>query len=122
MTTALRPFSVSLQYLGLSGSALGLAASYLFVEPCTGFLYIGGGIFAVALDLIALRLSPNATAIAAAASKPVALLLLGSMLIMCAPPVVPEPDRLLPTWTGPALLWFSSVPSVVGAILRRLVR
>jgi hypothetical protein len=118
MTLALRRFVPVLQYLGVLGSALALTTGFLFGERYT-IVYGPAGLAALLLDMVAIRARSNATAIVATLMKPVVFVLAASVLIMGGPGIA---DPILPPSTGPVLLIYSAVPSILGATLRRLTR
>ena len=122
MTVTLRGVAVSLQVLGLLGSVVGLAASILFQSYCVGGVYVGAGLLALGLDVVALRASRTSTSVLAACLKPVVMVFSLSVAFSCATPHLPIEEPLLDPSTGPVLLLWSSVPSVLGAFLRGSTR
>lgn len=121
MTLAFRRGGIAFQLAGLAGSALGLTATFIARTSCLGPFYVGAALVAVALDLVALRAAPNTTAIVASLIKPLTILAVGMVLVSCRPVPLEFAPSLDPV-IGPTLVLVSSIPSILGAILRRLSR
>ena len=111
--------SPAIQVLGLLGALLGLSVTLVFGERYTLF-YGAGAVIAVFLDVAAIRLAPRALAIGASLLKVAAVVMTSFVLVMGPANFGPPP--LLPPSTGLLILLYSSVPSVIGAILRRALR
>ena len=120
MTLAIGPTASALQLIGLFGSAIGFAATFMSRNYCMGSIYVVVGIIAVFTDFIAVWTAPSRAAIAATLVKPLAFFGAGMILISCRPIDLPEP--VIPTWLGPTLVLGSSIPSILGAVLQRKAR
>lgn len=119
MTSAMQRMSVPLQWAGLVGAVAGSVVAVVgFGLVLAGWLV--AGFVAVALDVVAIRARSNDTALRAAIGKLV-VLLMGVSLIPWARsnPAIPS---LVPLDAGPPLLLASVLPSVVGALFRRVDR
>jgi len=123
MTLALRPIATALQYLGLFGSSAGLIASFVSQDYCRGSIYLVVGVIAVALDLVMIGSAARATAILAAVVKLVTTFTLAvGFVYSCAAPYGPLAPTLFDSSVGPTLILLSTIPSLLGAILRRVTR
>lgn len=122
MTISRRSYATALQLFGLLGSGLALVAIPLSGESCMGPIYLVGAAIAVVLDLVAIRVAPSSAGIGAAIGKLalVSYAMVGVVVLCAVPRTYIEP--LIPSGTGALILLWSSVPSLLGAIGRRLVR
>ena len=123
MTLSIRPFAIALQYLGLLGAVGAIMTSYVARDSCYGPIYMQASIIAAIFDVLAISLAPRSTAIAFAVLKPIALFFLGfGVLISCAPPSPTYVEPPISAGVAVTIGLWSCLPTLLGAIGRRLAR
>lgn len=102
--------------LALLGVVLAALSSY-----CTSGIHLLIGVLALGLDGRALLAREASSAILVAIAKVVVLVIATMIVIPCAA-VVPDPAPLVAQGVAVSVLFASTVPSVVGALMLRVAR
>lgn len=109
--------AVGLQWTGLVGAVLGVAATPFFGLGLAVQWLIAGAI-AIALDVFAIRSEADIRAMLAALVKLVVLV--AALFVLTPAGTIPGPQaNAIPADLGPILLLLSILPSEAGAMLRR---
>ena len=118
MTRVMPRIAVALQWAGLLGGVAGTAVAIVGYGPLFLAAWAVGGILAVALDVVAIRTRSASTALGAAIGK--SAILLVALTVLPIGRMNPAIPALVPLDAGPPLLIASILPSMLGALFRRI--
>jgi hypothetical protein len=119
MTQVLAQFHRQLQVLGFAGAILGFALAVLS-GPGTDLVIGGPALIVVVLEVLAITARRGLLSISAAVLRALVAVVLPFVLFFSGRPV--DVVRLVDPNLAYVVLAYSSIPSVMGAVLRRVAR
>jgi hypothetical protein len=119
MTLTFASAARSVQIVGLAAALMGAAATVI-APFCGSSIWGAAGVFGAALDAAAIVSRSRKTPIGLSILK--LPIVFGPILIILSCGYVALPQPPIPTDLGPNLIMLSSVPSVLGALLRSALR